>query len=201
MLERLHWLVNGTLKRLGLRSLKEWAWNREFSSGRWDYLAENLGGRNDLRASILEYLRRGDILDLGCGQGATFRQLQGMYSSYTGVDLSSIAIEAARSLADELKIPTGSIEFIISDIETYVPARQYRVILFNESIYYLSPNKIPRTIRRYSRWLQHSGAILIKIHDTKKHRRTIESIEASVRIDHTIALNRSSVILVLRFPL
>ena len=109
--------------------MKEWAWNREFSSGRWDYLIEGKTKNGALWQAISDYIDGGAILDLGCGQGNMSYELRDLFSIYTGVDLSTVAIKTALSLSDDPAVGRKAVGFVVGDIETYTPEHDYNVIL------------------------------------------------------------------------
>ncbi len=92
----------------------------------------------------------GSILDLGCGSGSTANELgTNTYRDYTGVDISDVAIDKARKRTEENGRADRS-RFFQSDVSSYVPVQQFDVILFRDSIYYVTAAK----------YQTHAGAIL-----------------------------------------
>src|ERR1700751_2816376 len=82
------------IKRWGIAASKRLIWDTEFASGQWNYLEHTEG--DVIYAYLEKYSERGNILDLGCGSGNTGNELDyGSYESYTGTDVSAVAIRKA----------------------------------------------------------------------------------------------------------
>ena len=87
-------------EQLKLRKVTKWQWNREFKSGKWDYLDSNPVER--IRHSIISiffshYFPKGSILDVGCGFGTLTDFLsEKQKSRYLGIDISSTVIKKAK---------------------------------------------------------------------------------------------------------
>jgi len=151
MLAKLRRKVRGVIQRYGSNAVKRRLWNAEFSSGRWSGL-ENMEG-DCLYPTLEKYSRGKAILDLGCGPGATAAEIRG-YGSYTGVDISEVAIAKAQAR-------NPLCDFAVSNIESYRPRREYDVILFADSLYYVA--RIPDVLHRYSAYLRPSGVFIARI--------------------------------------
>lgn len=139
-------------------------WNYEFKSGRWKYLESiEEQARYSIILGYLEFFFDGTatLLDLGCGQGALFDSIRNCkYSYYLGIDISDEAIHQAST-----KINTKS-RFICTSIETYQPEQIFDLIVFNESLYYLSdPISI---LLKYNKHLSDNGLIVVSMWDNKK---------------------------------
>lgn len=157
---KLHDKARALLQRWGPRPLKRRLWDHEFSHGRWDGIAETPG--DPVYEVIVRHARGGSILDLGCGSGNTGCELPaGCCSAYLGVDVSGVALEAARRRSEACG--RGSINrYVQADIATFSPGEQHDLILFRETIYYLPERRIPAVLRRYSRCLRPGGVIVIR---------------------------------------
>src|SRR5690349_25142912 len=84
----------------GTSSMKRAIWNKEFSSGSWNHIAETQG--DYVYTVIARYMGDGALVDLGCGVGSTGIELPaGTYRQYTGVDISDVALTQARSNAEK----------------------------------------------------------------------------------------------------
>src|SRR5215813_5144182 len=84
-------MVRGFIQGYGPEGLKRKVWNHEYAGGRWAGL-ESMAG-DCLYRHVEEHARGGDILDLGCGPGATGNELdEASYRTYTGVDISDVAV-------------------------------------------------------------------------------------------------------------
>ena len=138
-------------------------WDEEYSKGKWDYLNNK---KDSMRYGIIaNYIQDNfndsiSILDLGCGIGILQKKLSGMYSHYTGIDLSDEAIKIAKEREDENTI------FYSHDITNYTPEEKYDCIIFNESIYYL--NEPLETLKKHKSFLKKNGVIIISMWDYKE---------------------------------
>jgi len=135
----------------------EWVdWEESFRCGTWDYLAEI--GETPRYAAVAGYvhklLRRGRILDVGCGEGVLLDYLDLSRIEYSGFDVSPTAVERARRRRADAKLFVGSMD------EFEPPAaEQYDVIVFNEA---LSTVRWPiATLRRFHPFLRPSGHMVI----------------------------------------
>jgi SAM-dependent methyltransferase len=164
------------VQRYGPETAKRRLWNEEYATGRWD----NLDDTGDENAHLLveKYANKGSILDLGCGPGTTSIELNpAAYSFYTGLDISDVAIQKARRRAQESG-HAGRNEYCQSDILTYEPVRQYNVILYGDSIYYIPPRQIVPMLYRYSTFLTQNGVIIARLFDvTGKRHDIVDNIQ------------------------
>lgn len=153
--------LRGLVQRYGTADIKKSLWDREFASGRWDCLDSM--AEDCLYSYVEKYAKEGSILDLGCGPGSTGNELNGeSYGFYTGVDISDVAIEKARSRT-ERNHRSAKNEYFQSDIHIYVPARSYDVIVFGDSIYYVPEPSHSRMLGRYSDYLNQGGVFIVRI--------------------------------------
>jgi SAM-dependent methyltransferase len=153
--------VRGLLQAYGPLAIKQRLWNSEFSSGRWDCLDET---RGDCVYRYLErYANGGRILDLGCGSGTTALELPpSCYRHYTGVDISQVAIDKARSRSAALQTADRH-EFRQGDIFSYAAASRFDVILFRDSIYYVPHGRIAAMLERYAGSLSEHGVFIVRM--------------------------------------
>jgi SAM-dependent methyltransferase len=173
--------MRNVLRRLvqwyGPVSAKRHLWNDEFSLGRWNCLDQT--GDESVHLQIEKYANNGHVLDLGCGPGTTGIELNpAAYRSYTGVDISDVAVQKARARAKEAGRADRN-EYCQSDIITYEPAQQYDVILFGDSIYYIPPRRIAATLNRYSTYLTPCGVFVARMFDVSGKRHEILGIVES----------------------
>jgi predicted TPR repeat methyltransferase len=101
--------------------MKRVIWDLEFRVGRWTCLDRAAG---ECRHSEIERdAAGGHILDLGCGPGSTGNELApGTYASYTGMDVSAVAVHRARARTREAgRAATNA--YTQGDVMTYVPSR------------------------------------------------------------------------------
>jgi len=165
------------LQTHGSSGTKQKLWDEEFANGRWNCLDTTT---NDCVYPRIESASRGgSILDLGCGSGSTANELdESSYRDYTGVDISEVALDKARRRTEE----NGRGEkcrFIQGDVMTYTPDKQFDVVLFRDSIYYIKRPRIKATLMRYAHWLKDSGVFIVRIWDGRgKLRQFIEILES-----------------------
>ena len=163
-------------------------WEREYRSERWSYME---GLPEVARYSVvLGYVRflalRGEVLDLGCGEGILQARLgRPCYTRYVGVDISSTAIALASARADAQTC------FVCADVAHYEPEGKFDVIVLNELLYYISdPHEL---LRRYEHFLKPDGAFVISMFVTEETRVNWQLLDRHYEIlDQTIATNRNS---------
>lgn len=181
LVRKAHNFLRRLVQWYGPEPAKRHLWNDEFADGRWSCLEKT--GDESVHLKVEKYADNGCILDLGCGPGTTSLELNpAAFSSYTGVDISNVAIEKARARAQE----TGRAdcnEYCQADILTYEPARQYNVILYGDSIYYVPPRRIAAMLTRYSVYLSSRGVFIARIFDVSgTHRHILDIIESQCEI-------------------
>jgi 2-polyprenyl-3-methyl-5-hydroxy-6-metoxy-1,4-benzoquinol methylase len=170
-------VVRALVQRYGPASLKRHLWNREFSTGRWTCLESTVG--EGVHSQVEKYANHGGILDLGCGPGAISVEVNTeAYSFYSGVDISDVAIQKARKRAEEVGRADRN-QYCQSDILTYTPQRQFDVILYGDSIYYIPNQQIAPMLCRYSTYLTKQGVFIARLFDVSgKHRRILDIVES-----------------------
>ena len=151
------------VQKYGSEHAKQRLWNDEFVAGRWKCLDST--GEESIRFYVEKYANQGAILDLGCGSGTTGIELNpASYSFYTGVDISDVALIKAKARALEVGVADRR-EYCDADILTYVPERQYSVILFGDSIYYIPSGRIVSVLSRYAKYLSANGVFAVRLFD------------------------------------
>ena len=117
---------------------------------------------------------RSSLLDVGCGVGTVADYLPAL--DYTGIDVSQKALAIARN-----RHPGA---FICSDAESFCIDKQFDVILFNETLYYLEDPL--EQLARYREFLSDRGSMVVSIwlpgseHPNRaRHLRLIEEIATS----------------------
>jgi SAM-dependent methyltransferase len=162
--------LRAVAKRLGRTSWKEAAWNAEYARGQ--HLHEDRSGRPSAISALVErHARGGDILDLGCGDGHVGLGLDPeAYSSYTGVDISPIAVEEARrKLKARADVRATRNSFVAADVARFVPSGQLDVILFKDSLYYSTKPELPGVLDHYQRFLKPTGVFIVQMDDLRRH--------------------------------
>ena len=168
--------LRGLLQAYGPAGLKKRVWDAEFSHGRWNCLDQTF---DDCVYPVVErYAARGAILDLGCGSGNTGNELAAAsYQHYTGVDISEAALEKARTRTSANgRLRTN--EYVQSDIFSYMPVRQFDVILFRDSIYYVPHRRITGMLTRYAAYLRPGGVFIVRMaNGAGKYQPIVNAIE------------------------
>ena len=153
--------MRGALATYGPSIFKKALWDREYSSGKWDFNDSTPG--DCLYPYLEKYAADGSILDLGCGSGNTANEIAfSAYGSYCGVDISDVALEKAQRWS-EANGRANKNSFVRGDFLKYVPDRQYRVILLRESLYHVPLATVKRTLDRYSQYLEEGGVIIVRM--------------------------------------
>jgi len=137
----------------------------EYASGRWNYLADL---QEMTRYAVIGgYCRRSgsfsSVLDLGCGTGILRQWLPKEEFSYVGVDLSNIAIEAARRDWKD----TGT-KFVAMDAASFRPDRKFDAIIFNEVLYYFE--QPAEVLRSFAAALEKNGKFVISLWESAESR-------------------------------
>lgn len=112
-------------------------------------------------ASLLQGVRGGRILDLGCGDGAVSRPLLAADNELTLVDFSTAMLERARH-----DTPAGArVTFILSDVLSYVTDTPYDAVLCVGVLAHLP--SIEPMIARISQSLKPGGLCVLQITDVE----------------------------------
>jgi 2-polyprenyl-3-methyl-5-hydroxy-6-metoxy-1,4-benzoquinol methylase len=131
-------------------------WNKSYLQRRWDYLksSDERSRYAILAGWIRAYNCAGSILDVGCGEGNLCRDVDGC-KVYCGIDLSFVALQRAEGNA------VLDSRFVLGDIESYQPDRQYDAIVFNEVLYYLRDPI--GAMNRLSKYKSTTGIMLVSV--------------------------------------
>ena len=154
--------VQGFLTSYGPSSIKKKLWDRDFSSGKWDFIDDTAG---DCVYPFLEkYANHGNILDLGCGPGNTANELTSdAYKTYIGVDISAAALEkAVRRTKENGRADKNS--FVVSDFLGYAPSQDFDIILFRESLYHVPYGQVKPILDKYSKHLKPGGVFIVRLY-------------------------------------
>ncbi len=153
--------VRGALLSYGPTKIKKLFWDKEFSSGKWNFIDNTAG--DCVYGHLEKYAQNGSILDLGCGPGNTASELaETAYQSYVGVDISEAALAKARRRTEE-NGRTGKNRFEQSDFLSYAPAQRFDVILFREAMYHIPVGKIRPILDKYSQHLTDRGVFIVRM--------------------------------------
>ncbi|GEM_PF-1123807 len=138
-------------------------WDTSYRRGHWDYL--DGVGEVPRYALVAGYVRKllphGDVLDAGCGDAILGLYLDPASFRYTGIDVSLVAVERARS-----RLRHGTV--LVSPIESFDPpvGVRYGAVIFGESVQHTSTPL--ESIDRYREFLAPGGFIVVSL--CKDHR-------------------------------
>jgi 2-polyprenyl-6-hydroxyphenyl methylase/3-demethylubiquinone-9 3-methyltransferase len=175
-------VVRGLRQQWASARTKQAMWDEEYARGGWNHC--EFTPNDPVYEYVYRYCRNGSVLDLGCGSGNTGNEMDtGRYGDYTGVDISEVALKTAAARGAN-SIREKQNRYLLADVLVYEPAQKYDVILFRESIYYVSVFKIKAMLQRYSEHLTNQGAFVVSMGGTKPHKagRILEIIERSFRV-------------------
>jgi SAM-dependent methyltransferase len=142
-------------------------WDAQFRSGHWKYLdsAAQVAHYAVIAGYVRQLFEQPRILDVGCGHGRLYQLMQAVpHARYHGFDLSSVAIDWARTLADDRAV------FSVGSFDDALEG-QWDVIIFNESLYY-APRPID-VLRRYAAHLANGGRFVISMNGRKRRNHAI----------------------------
>jgi SAM-dependent methyltransferase len=147
-------------------------WNEEYSAGKWSYLRDPAElARYGVLVAFCERLtpcRR--VLDVGCGEGILRDLLRrGGYERYLGIDVSEVAIEAARREADDRD------ELIVADAETFTREERFDAVVLNESLYYFHDPL--GEAARYMTLAADGGALIVSMFESPRTRAILRALE------------------------
>jgi SAM-dependent methyltransferase len=153
--------VRGFLMSYGPSGIKKRLWDKDFSSGKWDFI-DNTSG-DCVYAHLEKYAGGGDLLDLGCGPGNTANELSAeAYRSYIGVDISEAALaKAVKRTAENGRSEKNS--FVCSDFLGYKPTKEFDIILFRESMYHIPYGQVLEILEKYSKFLKKDGVFVVRL--------------------------------------
>ena len=117
------------------KTSQKYRFNQQYEKSNWEGL-KGLGelGRYSIIVGYAYYFFKApSILDLGCGEGILQERLAATnYTSYLGIDFSEVAIANAK------KLENSNTFFAVGDLNYYTAEGIYDLIIYNESLYYLS---------------------------------------------------------------
>jgi 2-polyprenyl-3-methyl-5-hydroxy-6-metoxy-1,4-benzoquinol methylase len=153
--------------RFGPAAIRAAAFDAKYAGGDWHFHADT-----ELAQAVLPYLGDGVILIMGCGGAAILDALPaGRLTRVLGIDLSSEAIRLARRHSGE------NVAFRVDDMRT-APCDDgpYDVVLFSESLNYLTPTEQLDLLRRVGTRLSRHGVIVVTLSQGTRYKDIVERI-------------------------
>jgi 2-polyprenyl-3-methyl-5-hydroxy-6-metoxy-1,4-benzoquinol methylase len=160
--------------RFGPAWLRGLAFDEKYQRGDWNFKGES---SNELPSVVQKYLRGGDLLILGCGGASILDSFEpAAFSSVLGLDLSTEAVRLASRFARE------NILFQVGDMVGFQCPRDYDVILFSESLYYVPSSRQEEVLRRLAGNLKAEGALVVTLAQARRYHAIIELIRRCFQV-------------------
>jgi trans-aconitate methyltransferase len=145
------------------------SWERTWRDEAPDFTGANEDAHYGALLRMLKRHDRGELLDLGCGDGLLWEYYRPLsQSALTGIDYSESAVLKANARA------ISGCRFEWGDFRNWEPGRSFSVVVFNESVYYI--DDIAGAVRRAESWLDPRGVLMFSMIDTLVTRRVWKSI-------------------------
>ena len=163
------------------------SWDKQFELGVWDR-----GPRSQNTINRVSGLcAGGKLIEFGCGGGSLpFLVPRNCYSEYIGYDISEVAIENAKRRARQEGLE--NIHFEQCDMAKWNGTNGVSLIVVEECLYYLSPATVERFLLQCSRSICSGGLILVIVHSSSKHARTLDVCRRVCRVeDETVIGSRT----------
>ncbi len=190
-------LVHKFLRKFGTTATKQRIWDEEFRQGSWEYIDHT--DNDPIYHCLAKYCRGRNILDLGCGAGNTGNELDlRHYGHYDGVDVSPEAVERAIERSNNSG-RGGQNAYFVGDMLTFVPQKQYSIILFRESLFYLPTSRISKALKRFGEYLLDDGFLIVRMCDRDRYSSIVGIIKSEFAVREEICpKGEPSIILVFR---
>lgn len=172
---------------------ERWAWDDQYRRGRWAGLVNQ---RDPLTIALVEkYANGGPIVELGCGAGSLALAVEPtVYTSYTGFDLSEVAVEFARRRAAELG--RDRCVFDVGDMSIWPGADDLSLIVIEEALMYLNSPQQDVLLNMCMTSLRAGGHLLVTAHASDKHHATLERCRAKCTVVEEVRQGRTHLVLV-----
>ena len=113
--------------------------------------------KRDATMAAIAGRRFAHVLEIGCATGVLTERLAEVCDSLLAVDVSEVALTAARQrLADR-----NHVKLTRAEIPAQWPAGRYDLILLSEVLYFLAEEEITETSRRFLDALEPEGWVLL----------------------------------------
>lgn len=120
------------------KTSRKYRFNQQYEQKKWEGMRDiaDLGRYSIIVGYTKHFCKNARILDLGCGEGILLEKFHEMdYSGYVGIDFSDVAIANAK------KLESDRVKFIVGDLNKLSVTGTFDVIIYNESLYYMSNPK------------------------------------------------------------
>jgi len=100
------------------------------------------------------------ILDIGCGNGKILDVLRNLNPTYTGLDISPVAIRRAQ---EDFRSSDPTATFLDISVEEYDTDAKFDVIIWNEVLYYLPLHECEASLVKSFRLLSPGGLVIVSM--------------------------------------
>ncbi len=132
-------------------------WDAAYTSGTFDGF-QDVNQQARYRVIGEAVFQCATVLDIGCGIGHLRPFID---ADYTGIDISSVAIEEAKERFPGNERQWPNTEFICADAETWTPDRKLDAVVLNEFLYYT--NDPLKTLRKWAGYVKLGGLLVVSI--------------------------------------
>ncbi len=151
------------------KTSQKYKFDLQYENKQWDGLKglQELAHYSVIVGYTKHFCKNCRILDLGCGEGALLEKFSNTdYSHYLAIDFSEVAIQNVKHLE------TDKIQFRVGDLNSLAVGGEFDVIIYNESLYYLSNPQ--NAIKALFKHLRPGGIFIISMVD--KHGQEREGV-------------------------
>ena len=120
--------------------------------------------RSVVTQKLLDYRKKGSVLDVGVGEGRDILFLAEKGFQVTGVDLSEIAVKKCLKLAKEKGL---SVEALVGDFLDYYPDNRFDIIISNSTLHLMEKDSVRRAVVKMKKMTRKNGLNIIAVF-TKK---------------------------------
>ena len=162
-------------------------WDNRYNETYNDVLENNneIGRHGIIAEYIHRIIKKGNILDIGCGTGILAELLDMELFNYLGLDLSKEALKKATEKLPALKTRFKNIRF-----EEFISNNTYDVIVCNEVIYYMD---IKILLQKCIKLLDKNGHFIVSIFDFKEGKKLMPVIKAKLESPFEITIHNPGV--------
>jgi 2-polyprenyl-3-methyl-5-hydroxy-6-metoxy-1,4-benzoquinol methylase len=149
------------------KTSQKYRFNQQYEQKKWEGMRDiaDLGRYSVIVGYTKHFCKNPRILDLGCGEGILLEKFHATdYVSYVGVDFSEVAIASAKKLEND------HVKFIVGDLNKLSVTGTFDVIIYNESLYYMSNPK--DAVRALFSHLSRDGVFIFSMVDKHGKERT-----------------------------
>jgi predicted TPR repeat methyltransferase len=167
--------VHFLITRFGPQSLRKRSFDEKFRDGSWNFAVDK---SSELVCLLEKYARNGHVLMLGCGTAGIASVLDPhKFESLLGVDISEEAISRAK------KHETDKVSFQVGDMVAHQCARNYDLIVFLESFYYVGTLQRKRLLRSLAKCMTHRGRVVITLSQPNRYAGILKMIRRNFHVD------------------